>query len=436
MTTPTHGSGRDRITRPLRTRLVLGSVTVVSLVGAVLTPVEQAAAAEYPTWSEVEGARASETQGKALVTQITAQIAELESVATDSAEQALARGADYEEADAQFLDAAYQADMFQQQARTAEATASRSRDRAARIIASQARSGGGQDLTTTLLTGARDPDDFLSQLGFADKLAETSQDIYVEASQDQNIAQGFGDQAALAREARDALRQEADDARRDAEAASVAADEALSAQVDKQAELQAQLAVLTDQRAATEEDFAAGEAARAAERARVQSEAAARAAAAATAAAARAPAPATSAGQVAGSGWVNPTTGQIVSPYGYRIHPIQRIWKLHSGIDIAGGCGVPIYAASAGTVAYSGVYGSYGNWILLEHTNGIQTGYAHIENGGLLVSPGQRVEAGQLIARAGSTGGSTGCHLHYEVRPGGSSTDPAAFMSARGIQLG
>jgi murein DD-endopeptidase MepM/ murein hydrolase activator NlpD len=100
------------------------------------------------------------------------------------------------------------------------------------------------------------------------------------------------------------------------------------------------------------------------------------------------------------------------------------------------GCGVPIYAASAGTVAYSGVYGSYGNWILLEHANGIQTGYAHIENGGLLVSPGQRVEAGQLIARAGSTGGSTGCHLHYEVRPGGSSTDPAAFMSARGIQLG
>lgn len=427
MTPAQQPPGRGHIIRPFRVRLVLGSITVVAMVVAVLTPVGQASAVEYPTWAEVEAARASETEGQALVAQITTQIAELDSAATASAELALTRGAEYEEADAQFLDAAYQADTLQEQARTAEATATQSRDRAAQIIASQARSGG-QDLTSTLLTGAQDPDDFLSQLGFSDKLAETSQGIYVDASQDQNIAQGLGDQAALARDARDALRQEADDARRDAEAASAAADEALAVQVDKQAELQAQLAVLTDQRAATEQDFAAGEAARAAERARIQAEAAARAAAAAAAA--------TSAGQVAGSGWANPTTGRMVSAYGYRIHPIQRIWKLHSGIDIAGGCGVPIYAASAGTVAYSGVYGSYGNWILLEHANGIQTGYAHIENGGLLVSRGQRVEAGQLIARAGSTGGSTGCHLHYEVRPGGTSTDPAPFMSARGIRLG
>ena len=112
------------------------------------------------------------------------------------------------------------------------------------------------------------------------------------------------------------------------------------------------------------------------------------------------------------------------------------MFRYEDHVRVVAPAGTPVYAAADGVVVGAAPNGRYGNWILLEHANGIQTGYAHIENGGLLVSRGQRVEAGQLIARAGSTGGSTGCHLHYEVRPGGTSTDPAPFMSARGIRLG
>jgi murein DD-endopeptidase MepM/ murein hydrolase activator NlpD len=80
--------------------------------------------------------------------------------------------------------------------------------------------------------------------------------------------------------------------------------------------------------------------------------------------------------------------------------------------------------------------GTYGNWVLIEHGDGIQTGYAHIVNGGTEVAVGQNVEAGQEIARVGATGAATGCHLHFEVRISGKAVDPVPFMAKRGIPLG
>ena len=116
--------------------------------------------------------------------------------------------------------------------------------------------------------------------------------------------------------------------------------------------------------------------------------------------------------------------------------PCSGCSSFHEGVDLGAGCGAPIYAAHAGTIAYAGLYGGYGNYIRINHGGGVTTAYGHIVNGGILVSSGQQVGAGQVIARVGSTGHSTGCHLHFEVRINGTPTDPVSYMSARGISLG
>jgi murein DD-endopeptidase MepM/ murein hydrolase activator NlpD len=85
---------------------------------------------------------------------------------------------------------------------------------------------------------------------------------------------------------------------------------------------------------------------------------------------------------------------------------------------------------------YAGPNGTYGNYIRVDHGGGITTGYAHIVNGGIGVNVGQNVSAGTRIASVGSTGASTGCHLHFEVRLNGVAVDPVAYLRDRGIRLG
>jgi murein DD-endopeptidase MepM/ murein hydrolase activator NlpD len=107
----------------------------------------------------------------------------------------------------------------------------------------------------------------------------------------------------------------------------------------------------------------------------------------------------------------------------------------HAGVDLAAGCGAPIYAAANGTVTYAGPNGGYGNYIRLDHGNGVGTGYAHIVGGGILVGWGQYVRAGQVIAYEGNTGNSFGCHLHFEVYLGGAPTNPIPWMADRGVYV-
>ena len=133
--------------------------------------------------------------------------------------------------------------------------------------------------------------------------------------------------------------------------------------------------------------------------------------------------------------WVNPTSGTITSPYGPRPNkPVPGVNPFHRGTDVAAASGTPIYAAFSGTVVEAGVLGTYGNWVLIDHGNGVQTGYAH--NSAIHVSIGQTVSAGDLIASMGSTGASTGPHLHFEVRVNGEAIDPVPFLSERGVTLG
>nr|WP_246318468.1 M23 family metallopeptidase [Leifsonia psychrotolerans] len=159
-------------------------------------------------------------------------------------------------------------------------------------------------------------------------------------------------------------------------------------------------------------------------------------------AAAPAPAPApvvaaasAPAGQPVSSGWVLPVVGHVSDHFGPRPEaPVAGVNPFHSGTDIAAPSGSPVVAASGGTVIFAGMSGSLGNWVLIDHGNGIETGYAH--NSEILVSVGETVAAGQTISRVGSTGAATGPHLHFEVHVDGTQVDAETFMSERGISLG
>uniref|UniRef100_UPI000C818F19 M23 family metallopeptidase n=1 Tax=Sanguibacter massiliensis TaxID=1973217 RepID=UPI000C818F19 len=142
-------------------------------------------------------------------------------------------------------------------------------------------------------------------------------------------------------------------------------------------------------------------------------------------------------GDVSSSGWAVPGAGPITSPYGMRMHPIDNVWRLHSGTDLGGGgCDGPIWAAQDGAVIFSG-FDSVGNGtITIDHGDGIQTSYLHQHASGLLVREGDKVTAGQQIGRVGNSGQSKGCHLHFMVTVNGSPTDPVPFMAEVGITLG
>ncbi len=124
--------------------------------------------------------------------------------------------------------------------------------------------------------------------------------------------------------------------------------------------------------------------------------------------------------------WPVPGYSRISSPYGNRIHPILKTKRFHSGIDIPAPTGTSIIAAGSGKVITSGTLGSYGKAVILDHGGGILTLYAH--NSKLLVSVGDQVSGGQKIAQAGSTGMSTGPHLHFEVRKDGKYVDPMPYL--------
>jgi murein DD-endopeptidase MepM/ murein hydrolase activator NlpD len=122
-----------------------------------------------------------------------------------------------------------------------------------------------------------------------------------------------------------------------------------------------------------------------------------------------------------------PVDGRITSHFGLRADPLGKGERRHAGIDIAAPVGTPVKAMAAGTVVFSGSAGGYGNLVAIDHGNGVTTRYAH--NRALLVSVGQRVTLGQEIAQVGSTGRSTGPHLHFEVLRDGQAVDPLAAIA-------
>lgn len=121
-----------------------------------------------------------------------------------------------------------------------------------------------------------------------------------------------------------------------------------------------------------------------------------------------------------------PADGSITSGFGYRVHPILGYRRFHAGIDFGGGYGSTIRAADSGVVIFAGWYGGYGRSVVIDHGNTLTTLYAHASR--IYVSEGQRVKRGQPIAAIGSTGLSTGPHLHFEVRKNGEPINPGHYL--------
>lgn len=121
-----------------------------------------------------------------------------------------------------------------------------------------------------------------------------------------------------------------------------------------------------------------------------------------------------------------PISGEITSQFGWRTHPVFGNARFHSGLDIGADYGETVVAADGGVIVHADWLGGYGKTVIIDHGNGIQTLYGH--NSELVVSEGQAISKGQMIARAGSTGYSTGPHVHFEVRQGGSPVDPNGYL--------
>ncbi|MDP2211674.1 MAG: peptidoglycan DD-metalloendopeptidase family protein [Candidatus Aquicultor sp.] len=130
--------------------------------------------------------------------------------------------------------------------------------------------------------------------------------------------------------------------------------------------------------------------------------------------------------RISGVGFMRPGSGSITSGYGMRRHPILGYSRMHTGVDFKAAHGSPVYASHSGTVIMAGRMGGYGKTVVISHGGGLSTLYGH--NSQLLVSVGQDVERGDAIANAGSTGLSTGPHLHFEVRVNGSPQNPMNWL--------
>jgi murein DD-endopeptidase MepM/ murein hydrolase activator NlpD len=131
-----------------------------------------------------------------------------------------------------------------------------------------------------------------------------------------------------------------------------------------------------------------------------------------------------------------PVTGEIdfSSPYGVRVDPFLHVPAMHTGIDFRGTFGEPIHATAAGTVTSAGWSGGYGQMVEVDHGNGLATRYGHLSE--IDVKVGQSIRIGQVVGRLGSTGRSTGPHLHYETRVDGEAVDPQRFLKAGATLFG
>ena len=130
---------------------------------------------------------------------------------------------------------------------------------------------------------------------------------------------------------------------------------------------------------------------------------------------------------VSGEGWARPCSWRkLTSPYGYRIHPTTGQYKFHNGVDLANDQGTPIYAARSGRVTVATYGGTYGNYVTINHGDGYSSLYAHMTR--YVVHKGDTVKKGQLIGYMGSTGRSTGPHLHFSIFYNGSSVNPMNYI--------
>lgn len=396
-----------------RTRLFAAALALALLpVSGILTPTVATAAsrADYPSWEEVVAAQRNAAAAKALKASLEASIGALQADAQRTQDEADAKGEIYAAAQQAYDEQNIETQSLIDQTEAAQATADEAYSVAAQVIAVMSKSGSGMDLAPQLFTAPGSPDVLLDRLEISRVLGDRYAGLYEKAIELRNHADALAQQAQVAQELLEKLRVAAEAAFQEAQAAAAAAAEKLAQTERDIIEVRARLDYLNGISQQTTADYNAGLKARWGDNAD---------------------------GEVSVSGWARPATGYISSHFGNRFHPIYHTWKLHTGVDLAGqGCGATIRAAHAGTVTYAGWNGDLGYYIQINHGDGTSSGYGHIQAGGIGVGIGQGVDPGQPIARIGTTGGSTGCHLHFIIRVNGNLTDPVPFMRDRGITLG
>lgn len=407
---------RSSHSRPTVRQTVTAGIVTLSLLAFGGFAAAPAFAADYPTWDDVKAAQSNESTKQTEIERISGLISALATETAAAQQLAEQRGAAYQISQATFDTASFKASELQAQADSAQNRADAAKRQAGQLAALMAKSGGSA-LSVNLLTLASDEaDSLLYQLGAMSRLTGSSTDLHEQAEQHTNTAKSLTSQATVAAKELEALAAEAQKLHDVAVESQLALQTSLDNQLGKEAELKAQLSVLSDNRSATEADYRAGVAAREA---------------------ARQPPSSPGSSEPSASGWANPFPGSFSSDeYGMRVNPVDGGYRLHAGIDLiynSGTCGAPVYAAAGGQVTYSGYNGGFGNNVQINHGDGSATSYSH--NSSLAVGIGQSVSAGQVIAYAGSTGNSTGCHVHFEVRVNGSTTDPRPFMANRGVGL-
>jgi murein DD-endopeptidase MepM/ murein hydrolase activator NlpD len=421
-------------------RAAIAALLVVGLAAVPVLAAPAPAQAAGPSWQQVLDARGSEQAKKAALADIQVALQAASTRAADAQTAADEAGAALTEAQLAVDEATGEYETVQQAAAAARADADAAQVVVGQAAALLARPGSG-GLTGDLLASGADAETVLRGLSMSTKIGENLSTLRERAVSAENLATSLADQAAVALAERDKLADEASDALDAAVAASDTAQRDVAAVDEEKATLAAQAEALQDDRLTLEQAYASAQAKAAAE--------AAAAAAARAAAAAPAPAPPRGGGGSRpvgpgspGTSVPDPGTGWVAGirsyssyqAYGYRVHPITGEHKLHAGADFGASCGTPIYSVAAGTVTYAGVAGGYGNLIIIDHGNGISSAYGHMERSGIYVANGQSVSAGQNIAGVGTAGGSTGCHLHLEIRRGGIATDPVAFLATKGVR--
>jgi len=393
-------------------RAVIAAVAAAALaVSLGVQPAVAAPAQDFPSWDDVQAAKRDEASAKAQLDSLKQSIASAQVEVDRTQAEAEKRGNEYAEAESAFDQQAIVTENVRAQADAARSDAEKARLESTQLIANLAKQGTGDDITAGLLGDTGDADGYLYRMGAMQKVSQHSDAVYTNALQLQKTADSLAEQEAVAEAKLDELRKDAQAKLEIAQQAATEAQQKFDELQAAKAKAEALVAYLTDKREVTEADYLEG--------LRQQWGSGA-------------------AGEVSASGWARPAAGYITSNFGWRIDPVNGSRAFHTGVDLAGGgCGAPIYAAHAGTVVYAGWYGSWGNYIRIDNGDGTSTAYGHIMPGGIGVHIGQQVGPGQLIAKVGTTGHSTGCHLHYIVRVNGETlVDPVPFMRNQGITLG
>ncbi|RLP75326.1 M23 family metallopeptidase [Mycetocola tolaasinivorans] len=434
-------------------------LTLGVLVGGLgITSPAYAAGADYPSWDDVQQARQNEQTAAAEVTRVEGLIQGLNVDVANAQAAANIAADEYQQADTIATQAEINSNRLAEQVKEATTAAEESAGQVAVLMSKMGRSTGNS-VSLELLGDPENADDALYKLGAMTKLTERSTEVLDRAKQAANLVTTLNDQATVASDILTQARADAESALNRATTASAAAQNAVAEQEANQSRLIEQLATLKGTRVEEETQYAVGVAVRAEEaRKRAEEEAARKRAEeeARRQAEANKPKPGTGGGgggvvlpppppQTGGgtgtywagseSGWWRPAPGGITSPYGPRpvMCPKGCSAPFHAGLDFGGGTGTPIKAVSSGTVTFAGNAGAFGNRVIVDHGGGVQSYYGHLS--AFNVRVGARVNGGDVIAFMGSTGVATGPHLDLKIYVGGSHTDPAAFLRARGVRI-